>query len=138
MSMPTLRLERYFFTESTVRANPQHTPGDPRRGSRMTPTLSCAPVEEQPSTFAVEMTVALDEARSENPPYFFTITAFAILAAEDNVPDDIALSIANTIGFNMLVGAIREHLAGVTARGPRGPFLFGPLRLTPNPGEPQD
>lgn len=124
-----LRLDRYFFTQSVVQANPQHDPEGAKDGSRVEPQFSCAAVDADSRTFAVELTISLNEAESENPPYFFTISAFALLKSEQGIPQDAALALANSTGFNMLAGAVREHLASTTARGPWGPFLFGPLTL---------
>ena len=124
-----LQLDRYFFTQTTVIANPQHHPEGPKDGSHVVPDFSCALVDKQAHTFAVELTVRLDEGASENPPYFFTVSAFALLTSEQNMPRDAAFALANSTGFNMLAGAVREHLASITARGPWGPFLFGPITL---------
>jgi preprotein translocase subunit SecB len=122
-----LQLDRYFFTETVVRANPGHVPTGPSDGSLIVPTLSCSPIEGREDAFALELTVTLDESKSENPPYFFSINAFAILVAAPDLPHEEALPMAQESGFIMLIGAIREHLAGITARGPWGPFLFGPM-----------
>ena len=53
--------------------------------------------------------------------------AFAILVAALDLPREAVLPMAQTTGFNILVGAIREHLAGIRARAPWGPVMFGPM-----------
>jgi len=126
-----LRLERYFFTESMVRANPEHDPAGERVGSKLVPTFFCKPIADRPSAYTLEMTVRLDEATSVNPPYFFSLAAFAVVVAPPHVNPALAYEAVSGTGFNVLVGAIREHLAAITGRGPWGGFVFGPM--TPPP-----
>jgi hypothetical protein len=85
------------------------------------------------NAFAVDVGIDLDEEHSVNPPYFFSISAFAILVSDQDVPRELALTVANATGFTMLVGAIREHLASVTARGPWDQFLLGPVTFPQSP-----
>lgn len=133
MSTFPLRLDRYFFTESVVTANPSYDPDGSRIGSVIVPpAISCSPLAEQDGAFGCEMIIQLDESKSENPPYFFSIHAFAILVATPGTAADMAFSLAHATGLSMLVGAIREHLASITARGPWGPFLLSPVVITPS------
>ncbi len=127
MDPSPLQLDRYFFTHSTVRANPEHNPAGDRQGSRVIPTFLSQPLAERPGAYTVEMTVVLDETTSVNPPYFFSISAFAVIVTPPTLDPAAAGTAVRGTGFNVLVGAIREHLATLTARGPWGLFVFGPL-----------
>ena len=128
-----LQLDRYFFTDSTVRANPEHNPAGDRQGSRVSTAFQSQPVADRLGAYTVEMTVMLDETTSLNPPYFFSISAFAVILTPPTLDPAAAWTVVRGTGFNVLIGAIREHLATMTARGPWGLFVFGPL---PPPADP--
>jgi len=69
--------------------------------------------------------VSLDEENADNPPYFFDVTAFGIVVVDDGMPSDEAYRLACTTTPQTLIGAIREHLASITARGPWGAVFLG-------------
>lgn len=127
MDTSTLRLERYFFTDSTVRANPEHDPSGDRNGSKILPSFSSLPIADRPGAYIAELTIKLDEETSLNPPYFFSVSAFAVVVAPVNTEPGAAAVAVHGTCFNVLVGAIREHLAMITSRGPWGCFAFSPL-----------
>jgi preprotein translocase subunit SecB len=122
-----LRLERYFFPHQEVRANPAHERGG-KLHNQVNVNAGVGAVEGRKGAFAIDLTISLDEDKSENPPYFFTINAFGILVAEGDSDIANAQELARLIGSQLLIGAARERLADLTARGPWGQFLLNLVR----------
>lgn len=124
--MKPLRLEQYFFTKQEVRANPTHDQSKNKLGSVVNHHCASTVVEGRPNTLAVECSIMLDEAQSDNPPYFFSITAFGVFTLENEkeFSDDRAKQMATAFGLQVLIGAIREQIAALTSRGPWGVFLL--------------
>jgi len=134
-----VRLENIFFPHQEVRANPAHDVAGNREGSKISLNHTLSAIEGRDNAFGVEMTIALDEDNSENPPYFFTISAFAILGTDKSIEE---LETADKqkieiMAVQILVGSIRERLASITARSPWGGFNLGIIPITP-PSHPQD
>lgn len=132
----SVQLDRYFFPHQEVVANPEHDPGGVRNGSKISVHVGAAPIAGQSNTYAVEVTLSLDDEKSINPPYRFTLHAFGIWTTTDDVPADSAPSMATATGVPILIGAAREHLAAMTSRGPWGPFILGPIPLQMVPADP--
>ncbi|MEI2782305.1 MAG: hypothetical protein V9H25_14010 [Candidatus Competibacter sp.] len=120
------RLENYFFPHQEVRANLSHDPNGNRLGSQFTPSFSLVAIEGRTNAVGVEASVSLDEDKSDNPPYFFTISAFGILTTDLETTDDMRTQAAS-FGINVLFGALRERLATLTSRAPWGTFVLGPV-----------
>lgn len=85
-------------------------------------------IEGHPEAVGVEASIAVNESQSENPPYFFTISAFAVLSTSLEMTDQSRTQAAG-VGINLLVGAIRERLATLTSRAPWSTFMLGPVPL---------
>jgi hypothetical protein len=76
------------------------------------------------------MSVATDNETSRNPPYQFHVEAFAIVSIQGTALDgDEALKFIELHGAPLLMGAMRERLAELTARAPWGRFLLKPIPL---------
>lgn len=122
------QLDNYFFPNQEVRANPAHDPSGARVHTQLNPSFNIAAIEGRQNTVGVEVTIAVNESQSENPPYFFTISAFGVLSTHLEITDQSRAQAAG-IGVNLLLGAIRERLATLTARAPWGAFILGPIPL---------
>jgi hypothetical protein len=122
-----LQLENYFFAHQEVRANPAHDPKGNRKGSRVDLSYVVSPIDLGLGAYGIEVTVSLNEAESENPPYFFRISAFARVSVQPATSVSTELVAVNSL--NILIGAIRERLATLTARGPWGPFFLNAMAL---------
>lgn len=133
----SVQLERYFFPHQEVVANPEHNPAGVRNGSKVTSAVGAAPIAGRPNAYAVEVTLSLDKDNSVNPPYFFTLHAFGIWTMAADAPPDATQAVLTATGVPILIGAIREHLAALTARGPWGPFIMGPIPLKLVPADPE-
>jgi preprotein translocase subunit SecB len=132
------QLDRYFFPYQEVRANPEHDANENWSGTKVKANVNCFPVDEGVNTFAVELVVSSDDESSENPPYFFNIQVFGYLVVESEIELATAQRIAEATGTTVLVGAIREHLASLTARGPWGTFLLPVLSLNTGADKPTE
>lgn len=120
------QLENYFFTHQEVRANPDHDPDGNRRGSCISPLLNKTEIEGRPNAVGLEVSITLDESQSNNPPYFFTVTAFGVLVTDLEITDQLRDQ-AVVLGIDLLIGAIRERVATLTSRAPWGAFVLGPI-----------
>lgn len=114
-----LRLERYFFTEQQVIANPDYEITDIKRIDFLV-DASANRIEGQTGKYGISAKVELNQEKSSNAPYFFTITAFGIIAIKDGIETLVAEPHIETSGAQLLIGVIRERLAEMTARGPWG------------------
>jgi len=132
-----MRLENIFFPHQEVRAIPTHNIEGERDGSRVTFTNVLSAIQGREDAFGIEITMKLDEEKSKNPPYLFTISVFGVFVAENNVdvikPELKAqMEIAAT---QIVVGAIRERLSSITSRAPWGAFTLGVVPLAPQQQE---
>lgn len=131
MSRSKLRLEQYYFPHQEVRANPAHNPAGAKDGSALTINFKTGVIPNKPGTHIVELVVELDEANSDNPPYFFKLHAFGVFAAAPDLNEDEARALASVQGAQVLLGAARDHLVSLTSRGPWGGFYLNIIPLQP-------
>ncbi|MHB1099534.1 MAG: hypothetical protein ACYCZR_08275 [Burkholderiales bacterium] len=129
MNIP-LQLRQYFFTKIECNANPEYNPAGNLRGTHITPKFGSNLLDGQ-NAIAIECAISVDRDASENVPYFFEIAAFGVLDIMPDTPQELALNYAQVPGIQILVGAIRESLAGITARGPWGSFVIPMIAITP-------
>lgn len=130
MGVFPLQLRQYFFTKVTSEANPEYDPTGNLRGTHITPNFSSNLLDGQ-NAIAIDCVISVDRDASENVPYFFEIAAFGVLDILADTPLEIALSNAQVSGIQILVGAIREKLAGITSRGPWGAFMLPIIPIVP-------
>lgn len=129
------KLERYFFTQQEVRANPSHNPGVLRGDSSVEVNSTAGPSPAKPNQHFIEVIVSLDEANSENPPYFFRLAMFGIFNSAPELNEEEAHKLASTVGPQLLIGAARDCLASMTARGPWGSFFMDIVHIRPEGNE---
>ncbi|MEW6563305.1 MAG: hypothetical protein AB1400_08770 [Pseudomonadota bacterium] len=128
MSQFPLQLKQYFFTQIECNANPEYRPeGTVNIDSKFV----AAPSEDGPGVFTAELSMWVNEETSENPPYFIKISGFCVLQAAPDVSPEMANQLAVTSGAQVLVGAIREEIARLTARGPWGTFMLPLIPVSP-------
>ena len=134
MNQLPLRLKRYFFPLSHVEANPAYKPDGHNEFDLETRLTSH--FDPKSGIFAAQLIVTLGDNEDENleSPYFFQVAAYAgFEPAEgteiDVLDPDTMRELLATEGFKILAGAIREHLASLTARGPWGEYILPVLRL---------
>lgn len=124
-----LRLERYFFPVQQVEANPKYDPTAVQNHGTMV-DFKISPLIGRTDAYGAELNLSSDPA-SENPSYTFNLTAFAVLRAEEAMPEPARSNMAGQLGIQMLVGVARERLAELTARGPWPPMMLDLVPLVP-------
>jgi len=126
MSEIRAQLERYFFPHQEIRANAHYDINGDRSGNKVQIAVHNArQIPERETAFTIDVTISLDEENSVNPPYFFKVQAFGIFVIPEGVASAFDPKSANQEVLPLLIGAIREPLAAMTARGPWGPFFVG-------------
>jgi len=128
-----LRLENSFFPHQEVRANPVHDTSGNKAGTEVNINHAIQRIKGRENTFGVELTISADEEMSDNPPYFFTISGYAIFVFNDedggNMFDEHMFEIPCV---QMLIGAIRERLSSITSRAPWGTFTLNMVPMLPH------
>lgn len=124
-----MKLDSYFFTNQQVKANPAHNPAASIAVHTKT-DIQANRIDGSRDAVGIEVTIVSDEAKCENPPYTFELTAFGVFVFNEETPGEIAPVNASG-GASVLLGALRERLADLTARGPWKPVLLEPIFLRP-------
>lgn len=124
MDKPSIWLENLFFPHQEVRANNGHQAQGSRDGSQVTFEHGMEKIAGRENAFGLQLVVRLDEEKSVNPPYFFTIAAYGVFAVnpDNELSEDKIQELLMSTGMPVLVGAVRERLADLTARAPWGVF----------------
>lgn len=116
------------FTLQHVAALPDHKP-DESVHTQFKRELSFAEPELDPSKVIVEFTLATDDDTAVNSPYQFRISCLVALQLPPPEPDDATdlREKAKLLGTQIATGAIRDHLATLTARAPWGVLILPPI-----------
>jgi len=134
MNQPKPQLDIYFFPVQEVNANPTHNPSDT---TETVPKIDHRNglIDGNENAMWVEVSIKTDEEESVNPSYFFSVLCFVsmrLIRNEDGSLDEQYKHFSTTSAIQLAIGAIREHLAAMTARGPWGPLMLGPTILKPS------
>lgn len=109
-----------------VIAHADHDPEQPSYGSTQV-GYQIDRSDSHSGVVTMEMNVSSDKDDSKNAPYEYDVRAFAMLAYLDDTTDpldDNDLKRAGVVGYQAAIGAIREHIASMTARGPWDTFFL--------------
>jgi preprotein translocase subunit SecB len=128
---PQLQLEEMLFPVQEVRSNQNHDPNGERAGTQLEFGQSLQKLEDQPGRYVLAVSVKSNNETSKNPPYQFNIEAHAILNVKGAADQAAEQALITANGFPMIMGAIRERLAQMTARAPWGRFLVNSVPLSP-------
>jgi hypothetical protein len=125
-----LFIEEILYPTLDVRSNNGHNQQGDRAGTALTFGQQVMKVEGQPGKYGLAVSVSSDNAKSVNAPYNFVIEAYAICtiggtALEGEAADKFIMQ----NGLHIVMGAIREHLASMTARAPWGRFMINAIPL---------
>ncbi|MGC4029310.1 MAG: hypothetical protein QM696_10590 [Steroidobacteraceae bacterium] len=131
MSEPsTLLIEEIFYPTQEVRSLNNHSAQGERAGTLLKFGRQVQKLENQPGKYALAVSVGSDDEKSRNPPYHFVIEVYAIVTIGGTpLEGEAAEKFILTNGLPLLMGAIRERLADITARAPWGRFLINALPL---------
>lgn len=125
-----LRLERYFYTDQQVTANPNFLDSSTPHIDFLV-EASAVRITDQTGKYGVTAKISLNQEKSFNSPYFFSLSAFGIICIKEHSEIAAAEAQIEASGAQLLIGAIRERLAEMTSRGPWGIIHldFVPLAL---------
>jgi len=128
---PQLQLEELLFPLQEVRSNQSHDPQGDRSGTQLEFGQQLQKMEDQPGRYVLMVSVKTNNETSKNPPYQFSIEAYAVLNVKGAADQAAEQAMITANGFPMIMGAIRERLAQLTARAPWGRFLVNSIPLSP-------
>jgi hypothetical protein len=124
-SAPPVQLEELFFPVQEVRANPEYDPNGNLSDTQVDRSINVWALDEAADRYGVTLEIAIDKETSVNPPYFFALHAYATMRADPRLDAATRQSSVRADGQTILLGAARERLLDLTARGPWGRFLLG-------------
>jgi preprotein translocase subunit SecB len=118
MQHPPLQLKQYFYTETSLKANPTYRSGSPKAelGFNLQTEVSLAENASKPDEFQLSLTVTTLPKEGAVTPYEVKITAVGIFTVQPEYPDREGL--VRITGSSILYSALREYLLTLTGRGP--------------------
>lgn len=128
MNFASLQLEALHYPIQEVRANPLYDPQGAMNGSLSSLDIKQFKIEGRDDAISVEVTVSSDEENSVNHPYSYRLQGFCIITTGEAIKEDESPAFITT-AITIMIGAIREHLASMTSRGPWGTHLINPIPL---------
>jgi hypothetical protein len=131
MAEPSILLiEELLYPVMEVRTQSNHNAQGDRAGTQLKFGRHLQPATNQPGKYALAVSIGSDDETSRNPPYKFLIEAYAIVSISGTpLEGEAAEKFILQNGLPMLVGAMRDRLAELTARSPWGRFLINALPL---------
>lgn len=128
MNLASLRLEALHYPIQEVRANPLYNPQGEMNGSVSSVDVKQYKIEGRNNAISVEVTLSSNEENSVNHPYNFRLQGFGVITVDEPIKEDESPTLI-VIATQIVIGAIREHLAAMTSRGPWGTHLINPIPL---------
>lgn len=126
---PQLVLEELLFPRISVSTNTKHDPQGNRSGTLLKFGHHVQKLEGTTDRYALMIEVGSDDANSQNPPYAFAIEVYSVFVVTQAADDEAARRFLVDNGMPVVMSALREHLAQVTARSPWGRFLVNVIAL---------
>ena len=127
-----VRIIRYFFPESYVKAHEDHDPSGPRNGTRTDLDIAARELPTEELQHGVELTLESIDDESDNAPYSFKVVAYGIFEPDSKDTEDLINDYKNNVqlvALQILAGAAREHLAAITARAPWSTFIAASINV---------
>ncbi len=116
--MPTLQLEKYFYTNVLVKAERNFKPEGEFSGSIKVDT-KVSPISAEERRW--EVTLAIKKGPKDGPsPYEFELETVGIFTVHPDFPKEEIENLIRIGGPSVLYSASREFLLMITARGPFG------------------
>lgn len=126
---PQLLLEDLLFPILEMRTNPQHDVQGDRAGTQLQYGQQMQKLEGSANRYGLMVSVRTDNEASKNPPYAFLVESYAILVVNNPGTDEEVQKLVQENGLSMVLGAVRERIAELTARAPWGRFLINTVSL---------
>ena len=133
MKPHNVKVVQYFFPESSVKARQDHDPNGISNGTKQKLSLNINEIPSENNMHGVMVRLSSIDDESENLPYSYSIETYGIFEPNDKSTDDLIQDYKSNIkvvSLQILVGAIREHLASITSRGPWATFIAGAVNLS--------
>jgi hypothetical protein len=125
-----LNIEELFFPILELRTLTTHDARGDRTGTMLQFGRRVTKLDNQPGKYGFGMSIATDDTNSKNPPYKFVVEAYAIVSITGTpLEGEAAEKFIELHGAPLMMGAMRERLAELTARAPWGRFLVKPIPL---------
>ena len=127
-----VKLVKYFFPETSVKASQDHDTEGRIDSTEQSVSVEIVEIPSMDNQHTVKVRLISDDEGSENAPYSYQIEAFGIFEAASTESEELLEAYKENfqpVAVQILFGAIREHLATVTARGPWGNFIVGVLNI---------
>jgi hypothetical protein len=125
-----LKFEDLMFPILEMRTNVKHDPKGERAGTQLMINQQLQKLDGADSRYGLAVSVSTDNNASVNPPYLFMVEAYTIIRVEESKLDaEAEARQVRANGMSMLMGAIRERIAEMTARAPWDRFLINPTLL---------
>jgi preprotein translocase subunit SecB len=127
MTIKTVRLKQYFFSNIKVDANPSFIPPEEREvGININKEIRVSVNEENDSLYQVQLDIKIAPQEGKTIPYNVELKAIGFLEVEGDSPDKEGIVRAH--GASVLYSATREFLLGIMCRGPWPPIML-PLTI---------
>lgn len=133
MSKSPLRLEKYFWTEVTLKANPNFKPEDFKDGSIDFASKSNVKVgtsKKSPHEFQVILNVKIEPVDERPLPYDASLELVGFFNVDSALAADAAADLARVTGSSILYSAARECLLSLMSRGPWEPLMLPTISFT--------
>jgi hypothetical protein len=111
-----MRLDSFFFVSQSVEADAGHNKEQPTNVVHKT-KASVHPAEREHHYYAMVF-LEVNEEESSNIDYRYKFTIFGAFDVDQSIPQTAAIGMVRDLGVSLLIGAIRERLATLTATGP--------------------
>ena len=126
-----LQIEEILYPTLEVRTNGSYNPQGEQGGTLVKFGRKVEKVQGRPGKYGLIVSMASDNEKSRNATYSFVIDAYALvsLGGAPIEGEEATMTFLMQNGMPLVMGALRERLADVTARMPYGRFLINAVPL---------
>jgi len=131
--MTPLQLKNYFFTNISIRVNPEFNPdrNDVDTGE-LAVNVSVTPSEQQENLFQVDLEIKLEPKEDkEIVPYQIQLVTVGIFEINPEWPKEKIMELLKITGASLLYSAAREFLLITTSRSPWKPLMLPTISFAP-------
>ncbi len=121
MDQSPLNLTKYFFTKTTIEANPEHNPKNERGFSV---DISARLTKISTEKYQLEFNINIKEDKAANCPYFGDVQVVGVFSIKNETSPTDKVTIIHIEGGELLYSAAREHILSITSRGPWGGVIL--------------
>ena len=133
MSKSPLQLEKYFYTEVTLKANPNFKPEDFKDGKidfTCKSNIKVGTSKNNPHEFQVILNVKLEPMDERHLPYDASLEIVGFFNVDTGVSAETASDLARVTGASILYSSAREFLLTLMSRGPWEPLMLPTMSFT--------